>query len=190
MLFFTSLQTFANMQTATMFVKGIPPIIFTLFIGPWSDNFGRKTLMILPLTGYIAYNAWFLINVIFYDKMPADWLMLEVFKYWPGGYMCLFLGLYSYVTDNSSPEYRTTRIAIVDCIVTIGIAVGQGNTLLPRTFPSTVIRHWLLFCYSALSSKVYSSEGYIGIYSFGLVFQCLAILYGVFFIKEKKVSWP
>ena len=125
-----------------MFVKGIPPIIFTLFIGPWSDNFGRKTLMILPLTGYIAYNAWFLINVIFYDKMPADWLMLEVFQYWPGGYMCLFLGLYSYVTDNSSAEYRTTRIAIVDCIVTIGFAVAQGDIfMLPRTFYSTKIRN-------------------------------------------------
>ena len=52
------------MTYATLFIKGVPPILFTLFIGPWSDRFGRKLLMVLPMTGYIFYNAWFLANVI------------------------------------------------------------------------------------------------------------------------------
>ena len=62
-----------------MFVKGIPPIIFALFIGPWSDKFGRRYLIILPLTGYIGYNIWFLINVIYFDEMVVEYLMLEVY---------------------------------------------------------------------------------------------------------------
>ena len=87
------------MNLVTMFVKGIPPIIFALFIGPWSDKFGRKFLIVFPLIGYVLYNVWFLINVIFYDYFTVDYLMLEVVQYWFGGFMCLFLGLYSYVSD-------------------------------------------------------------------------------------------
>ena len=116
------------MQTLTLTLKVIPPIIFNLFIGPWSDNCGRKMLMLIPITGYIAYMGWFLINVIFFDEMTADWLMLEIFQYWPGGYMCLFLGTYSYLADVSSPEFRTTRIAIFDCVNTSGWAIAQGIT--------------------------------------------------------------
>ena len=114
------------MSTVVLFLKGIPPIIFALFIGPWSDQFGRKMLMIVPLIGYMAYDVWFLINVIFYEQMSPEWLMMEVLQYWPGGFMCLFLGLYSFVADNSSTEFRTTRIAVVDFVVTIGFAIGQG----------------------------------------------------------------
>ena len=44
-------QTYAEIQLVTMFVKGIPPIIFALFVGPWSDKFGRKFLIIFPLIG-------------------------------------------------------------------------------------------------------------------------------------------
>jgi len=61
--------------------------------------------------------------------MKPEWLMMEVFQYWPGGFMCLFLGAYSYVTDNSSKEYRTLRIAIVDFIFYIGITIGYGIIL-------------------------------------------------------------
>ena len=110
-------------------MKGIPPILFTLFIGPWSDRFGRKMLMVMPLTGYIGYNAWLLINVLFFDQMRPEWLMMEVAQYWPGGYMCLFLGTYSYVADNSSKQYRTTRIAIVDFTFFTGMAIGTGQLL-------------------------------------------------------------
>ena len=44
-------QTYQKMTYAVLFIKGVPPIIFTLFIGPWSDRFGRKLLMVVPLTG-------------------------------------------------------------------------------------------------------------------------------------------
>ena len=118
------------METLANFVKGVPPIVFTLFLGAWSDSFGRKALLTLPLTGFIFYNGWFLINALFFDQMSADWLMLEVFEWLPGGYMCLFLGFYSYVTDHSSPEHRTARLSIVDCSVHIGTLVGLGRMYL------------------------------------------------------------
>ena len=44
-------QVYQQMTYAVLFIKGVPPILFVLFIGPWSDRFGRKPLMIVPLIG-------------------------------------------------------------------------------------------------------------------------------------------
>ena len=121
------LQTYSAIHTVTMLLKVVPPIIFSLFVGPWSDKFGRRYLIILPLTGYIAYNLWFLINVIYFDELIAEYLMLEVFQYWPGGYMCLFMGCYSLISDHSSKESRTTRIAIFDFTFLLAMSVGMGK---------------------------------------------------------------
>ena len=114
------------MNLVTMFVKGIPPIIFALFIGPWSDKFGRKFLIVFPLIGYVLYDVWFLINVIFFDYFTADWLMLEFMQYWAGGYMCFFLGLYSYASDVSDESTRTVRIAVVDFVFFSGLSIGNS----------------------------------------------------------------
>ena len=119
-----------------MFLKGIPPIIFALFIGPWSDKFGRRYLIILPLTGYIAYNIWFLINVIYFDELVVEYLMLEIFQYWPGGWMCLFMGSYSLISDYSSKRTRTMRIAILDFTFFCALSVGIGIIILFYFFNS------------------------------------------------------
>ena len=55
---------------------------------------------------YIGYNVWFLINVIWFDQMYPEWLMIEMFTFWPGGFFCLFLGAYSYAADRSSTKTR------------------------------------------------------------------------------------
>ena len=115
------------MQLVTMFVKGVPPIIFALFIGPWSDRFGRKFLIIFPLFGYVFYNVWFLINVIFFDTFVVEYLMLEVIQFWFGGFMCMFLGLYSYISDITDEKTRTIRIAILDFVFFTGMSIGSGT---------------------------------------------------------------
>ena len=110
-----------------MSVKVIPPIIFSLFVGPWSDKYGRRYLIILPLSGYIVINLIFLINVIYFDELVVEFLMVEVIQYWPGGYMVLFMGSYSLIADHSSTSSRTTRIAIFDFIFLGAMSIGMGK---------------------------------------------------------------
>lgn len=147
-----------------MFVKGVPPIIFALFIGPWSDKFGRKFLIVFPLIGYALYNIWFLINVIFFETFVVEYLMLEFIQFWFGGYMCLFLGLYSYVSDISPVNTRTARIALVDFVFFTGLAIGSG-----------------------VSGKIYTNFGYVAIYAPAAILQILAIVYALIFVKETHV---
>ena len=125
------------MQLVTMFVKGVPPIIFALFIGPWSDRFGRKFLIIFPLFGYVFYNVWFLINVILFDTFVVEYLMLEVIQFWFGGFMCMFLGLYSYISDITDEKTRTIRIAILDFVFFTGMSIGSGTYIHAKIFAFT-----------------------------------------------------
>ena len=168
------------MNLVTMFVKGIPPIIFALFIGPWSDKFGRKFLIVFPLIGYVLYDVWFLINVIFFDYFTADWLMLEFMQYWAGGYMCFFLGLYSYASDVSDESTRTVRIAVVDFVFFSGLSIG--NSLYDNSTLDGVLNSYFLG--SGVSGKVKNAYGYETIYATAAVFHILAMLYGFFFIKD------
>ena len=120
-------QTYANINLVVMFIKGVPPVLFSLFIGPWSDRAGRKVLMILPMTGYIFFYLWMMINTIYYEEMAVEYLMLEVLTYWPGGWMCLWLGYYSYISDISSPRSRAIRIGVLDCTYSAVFAISTGT---------------------------------------------------------------
>ena len=52
-------------------------MFFVLFVGPWSDNFGRKFLIISPLVGFVILDVVFLLNSIFFYELKADWIILE-----------------------------------------------------------------------------------------------------------------
>jgi len=154
-------KTVATIQLVTLFVKGIPPIIFALFIGPWSDKFGRKFLIIFPLFGYVLYDLWFLVNVIYFDELVVEYLMLEIVQYWFGGFMCMFLGLYAYISDVSPEGSRTARIAIMDFVFFAGIAIGKG-----------------------VAGIILTTYGYEVIYGAAAIMNVLAILYALFFVTE------
>ena len=59
--------------------------------------------------------------------MVAEFLMLEVIQFWFGGYMCFFLGVYSYISDISNEKTRTVRIALLDFVFYTGLAAGEGE---------------------------------------------------------------
>ena len=116
-----------------MFIKGVPPIIFALFIGPWSDNRGRKVLILLPIIGFILNYICFCINTVYYEELTVEYLMFEVIANWFGGWTCFFLGIYSYISDVSSPKSRAVRIGILDCTLSVAIAIALGNSFISIT---------------------------------------------------------
>ena len=83
--------------------------------------------MILPLIGDIAYSIWFWINSYFFYELSPEWLMMEVFQYWPGGFPCMFMGLYSFMSDKSSESSRTLNIAVIDFTYSLASAIAQGR---------------------------------------------------------------
>ena len=100
--------------------------------------------------------------MIWFTEMVPEWLMAEMLTFVPGGFFCLFMGAYSFAADASSTKYRTLRIAVIDFVFFAGLAIG-----------------------TALSGPVFEYLGYIGVFSLGLTWQSMALIYGVLCIKEK-----
>lgn len=55
-------------------IETLPSILFVLFLGPWSNEHGRKPLMILPVTGYTLSIMVYML-VIYADSLTAEYLL-------------------------------------------------------------------------------------------------------------------
>ena len=76
----------------------------------------------------VLYDLWFLMNVIFYDQLVVEFLCFEIIQFWFGGFMCMFLGLYAYISDISEEGTRTVRIAALDFVFFSGMTIGSGES--------------------------------------------------------------
>lgn len=58
-----------RLTSASNFLQNIPAIFFVLVLGPWSDTYGRKFLIIFPLLGFILLDVIIIINVVFFEVL-------------------------------------------------------------------------------------------------------------------------
>ena len=80
-----------------------------------------------------------------------------------GGSPVFFLASYSYITDISSPEMRTTRIALLDGLFPLGFYIGN-----------------------ALAGPVYRYLGPVYNFGLGMLFAMNAVLYTIFFVRDSR----
>lgn len=78
-------------------IETLPAILFVLFLGPWSNQHGRKPLMILPLTGNIlSIMIYMLVN--YADSLPAEYLLFASLPVgMTGGFNTLMMATHRYV---------------------------------------------------------------------------------------------
>ena len=96
--YFFLTSTVADIRFVVNMCQAFPPMIFLLFVGPWSDQFGRKFILLCPLVGFLYSDMIYLIASIFFYELPVEFLMLEMFKNFFGGGGCVWMGVYSYVS--------------------------------------------------------------------------------------------
>ncbi|KPI98099.1 Proton-coupled folate transporter [Papilio xuthus] len=140
------------------------PCILIMFLGAWSDRTGkRKICILLPIFGEFVTSINNLINVYFFYEIPVQvTVFLEtIFPSITGGWVTMFLGVFSYISDITSEESRTFRVGMVNICLTAGLPVGIG-----------------------LSGILLQRLGYYGIFSVTAVLFFLVLTYGCFFLKE------
>lgn len=140
----------SKFQLKAMMTLNIPPILLILFFGPLSDRYGRKAILLVSFTGYVAWSTimtlvvWFELNVLFILVAHFIWGCC-------GYYLAAVVVMIAYVADRTDPSSRAVRIAIVDFILFTAITTSNfssGKYLQKFGFLACFI---LMFCIAIIS---------------------------------------
>ncbi|KAF7987500.1 hypothetical protein HCN44_003262 [Aphidius gifuensis] len=104
-------------------VEGVLPAFLSLFLGPWSDKYGRKPLLIAAYTG--SFLMYVLMTIL--SKWDVDpWIFLIAFipSSLLGGVCVLMLATFCYLTDITNNDTRAWRLAWFEACLSIGLVVG------------------------------------------------------------------
>ncbi|KAK9871630.1 hypothetical protein WA026_013010 [Henosepilachna vigintioctopunctata] len=163
-------QLAAQMLTMKSLMHGTIPIILMLFIGSWSDKHGKRKPCILgPIIGELVAIVCLILNAVYLYEVPV---ILSSLAYClpmaiSGGWPCLFLGAYSYVTTVSGESDLTARIGGVNTIQNIAMVIGLGT-----------------------GGIILNLFGFIGSYSTIFFMMLSSLVYGYYIIKERKQIIP
>lgn len=102
----------------------IPSIIVTILLGPLSDQFGRRPVLLLAGLGSVLEGILSIL-ILHFQWSPYYFIA----TYFVGGMFGSFTGVlaasFSYISDVSSDKWRGLRIGIVEAFFAVGVALGQ-----------------------------------------------------------------
>ncbi|XP_066939775.1 proton-coupled folate transporter-like [Macrobrachium rosenbergii] len=137
------------------------PLFFILFMGAWSDKYGRKVPLVAVQIGHLLHAGGYLLASL-ESTWPAEFFLLVTLLDTLGGGAVSFLTVAnSYISDVSSKESRTSRVGLVNGIWFLG---GPAGTI--------------------LGTYIYSKGGYHPLFATSLVFSFMAVIYIIAFLPE------
>lgn len=102
----------------------IPGAFMATILGPLSDRFGRKVIMMLPSLGAVVAAINFILNS-FYIDWPVETLLLSGLAMGITGNLgTFFVSVVSYITDITDPASRMKRLGLLEAMVYIGGTIG------------------------------------------------------------------
>ncbi|XP_050421659.1 proton-coupled folate transporter-like isoform X2 [Adelges cooleyi] len=144
------------------------PCIFVIFVGSWSDRSRkRKPILLLPVIGELVRTLGLLVCVYFFYELPMEvaGLVESVPSSLTGGWMIMFMAVFTYISDVTTVKMRTLRIGVLNLSVTLGLPFGI-----------------------ILSGVLFRQLGFYGIYSICSALYAFGIFYGIVFIKDTRKS--
>ncbi|GBP07925.1 hypothetical protein EVAR_78079_1 [Eumeta japonica] len=118
-------QQYLSMVTMMHSVSGaVVPTILSLFLGAWSDKYGRKPLIMWPLLG-MSLTSYLLVGFAALNGLGPWWYLLTVIPFsFSGGYSALFTGSFCYMADISTEKDRSFRISLMEAGLLFGTVIG------------------------------------------------------------------
>ncbi|KAH8284796.1 hypothetical protein KR054_001181 [Drosophila jambulina] len=165
----SQVQEYASTITmASSIIESTVPAIVSLFLGPWSDKFGRRPILLSTFTGYLisAVILIVLTQITAATNISPWWFLLSsVPSMFSGGTCALVTILYCYVGDVSSEEKRPMRMVTMEAAVGLGM-MGGG----------------------VASGYIYAATGASALFIIVGSIIFIALLYVYFFVKESLKS--
>ncbi|XP_017065648.1 proton-coupled folate transporter [Drosophila eugracilis] len=161
----TELQAYvANMFLTRTLFESIVPAICGLFVGSWSDHYGRKPLLIVSMVGFSAssllssvicwLSSYFMVNPWWYTVAALPHTLL--------GGLCVFsVAAFCFITDTTDTKTRPYRMIFMELILFVALTSG-----------------------SLLSSFVYAATSAAFVSSLSCAILISATLFIIFFLPE------
>ncbi|XP_058463174.1 tetracycline resistance protein, class D [Malaya genurostris] len=126
-----------NILMAKSLIESIIPALCSMFIGPWSDKYGRKPVLLSTFIG--SFFSYSLLGLVCFlsGKYPIDpWYYVLTFipAALSGGNCALITGVFCYITDVTSEENRAIKMGVLEASIFGGLLFG--------TLSSSYILHW------------------------------------------------
>ncbi|XP_030385667.1 proton-coupled folate transporter-like [Scaptodrosophila lebanonensis] len=113
---------------ATSIFESIIPAFVSLFIGPWSDKFGRRPILLTTFTGYlISAIILTIITLISTGRHINPWwfVLSSVPSAFSGGTCALITGIYCYISDVAKERKRAVRMVLNEAWLCTGMMLGS-----------------------------------------------------------------
>ena len=139
----------------------IPSLLIAIYLGSWSDRFGRKWPVVIPPFGG-ALSCLVYILISFKEDAPVAWILFaSSLSGLSGGFVSCIMSCMTYVAAVSTEEKRTVRISRLEAMTFLGGTIGpfvSGSML-------QVTGHGYAFCFMMVS-------------------YALAVLYAIFLVRD------
>nr|XP_045593016.1 proton-coupled folate transporter-like [Procambarus clarkii] len=137
------------------------PLFFILFMGAWSDKYGRKVPLVAVQVGHALHAAGYLLASLA-PSWPAEVLLaVTLLDTLGGGTVSFLTAANSYIGDVSSEESRTSRVGLANSIWFLGGPVG-----------------------TLMGTYIYSWGGYLPLFATSLTLSVMAVVYVVVCLPE------
>ncbi|KAG1682171.1 Proton-coupled folate transporter [Nymphon striatum] len=144
-------------------VPVLPTVFLSLFAGPWSDKYGRRLALVMPITGTLI-SSIMLIAISYADHKysPISIILANIPTGLTGTYITMFIGL-SYIADITLEQDRSMKLIFVEGIMMLGIPLGY-----------------------LVAGYIYKLHGFGPVYILVLASQICAMVLGMLFLKETR----
>ncbi|XP_028128381.1 proton-coupled folate transporter isoform X2 [Diabrotica virgifera virgifera] len=142
-------------------INNIFPVFVCMYVGTWSDKFGRKPFLLLTISGIILSNISN--TIIVYFKNASTWwfIVSGLPSLISGGFASQFIVISAYLIDVSTEKDRAIRLSAFELIM--GASSFVGNMV---------------------SARILYATSYEAIFMIAVGLQIFSLIYTIFVIPE------
>lgn len=142
-------------------IMAVIPLFFILFMGAWSDKYGRKVPLVVATLGHLLYALGYLVASMV-TTWPVEYLLfVALLDSLGGGTVSFLTAANSYISDVTSEKSRTSRVGFANSIWFLGGPIG-----------------------TLMGTYIYQAGGYQILFGTSLGMYVLSLFYMVFIMPE------
>ncbi|XP_066960676.1 lysosomal proton-coupled steroid conjugate and bile acid symporter SLC46A3-like [Macrobrachium rosenbergii] len=138
-------------------IPSVTALIYVLFMGAWSDKYGRKIPLLLTLVCNTMYAAGYVLSN-WQTSWPVEIIYLVTFlESLGGGYVGFLTSTTSYISDICPEKIRTSRLTMANSMWYLGGPLGNliGAILIKHTTYNVALAVVLLAYISVVVSVIF-----------------------------------